>query len=718
MRPRAQTKFILLFFILALLLLTVVGIKGLNISTDASIKEALKEIEAGLTLQASKVETFLKSASRDILFLSSIPSTRELIEAMGQGRSLDNPVINALEDEFLAFSTARGIFYQVGLTDRRGSELLRVDNDGKTSAIMPKGRLKDLSQKPYFQEASSLPEGSLYVGSIDLNRVGQKVEVPHRPVIRYAAPLYYQGSLQGVLVATLSARSFLEEFKKSPFGQGGEVLLVNKEGFYIFHPDESKGWGFALGTNQTFEKDYPQLAERVLSSEESQILETTEKVCLSLPILPNPRDASNNWKLIYIAPKTSILPSVFAMAKRYTYSLFLMAFLIFLLIGAASYGIKVNKKESILEEKAKYIEQLKQSEERYRTLLENAIEAIFILEPATGHFQEINLMGEKLTGYCRDELARMSLADMVPLPHRAQVTSFLQEAERDGSSFVHEVPLLRKDASIAFADMSAKRVNYLSSEVIQVIARDITAKKSLEEQLFHAEKLASMGKLAAGVAHEINNPLEGMNNYLDLLLSETPEADPRRGYALLLGQGLERIASVVKRVLSFAEPSRPERQRVEVNEALEKTISFVKSLPSFRAVKIQTTFNEALPPLLADRGQLEQLFLNILLNASEAMPGGGLLQVTTSLHHGPGEGGRGKNLLITFGDTGPGIPSEALDKVFDPFFSTKGSTGLGLSVVYGIVQAHQGSIRVKSQPGQGTTFEVQFPLSPDGSGEG
>jgi two-component system NtrC family sensor kinase len=228
-----------------------------------------------------------------------------------------------------------------------------------------------------------------------------------------------------------------------------------------------------------------------------------------------------------------------------------------------------------------------------------------------------------------------------------------------------------------------------------------------QEELLHKEKLASMGQLAAGVAHEINNPLGSILLFADTMHQETAENDPRREDLRVIVQETLRCKKIVSDLLNFARQQDVLAQECHVHEILEQALSSVGNQESFGYLKIVRNFTSVLPQIQADPSQLLQVFVNLLNNAADAMPQGGTLTLET--RRGPEQG-----VEIVIADTGCGIPEENLGKLFTPFFTTKPvgkGTGLGLSIVYGIIKMHRGQIGVKSEPGRGTAFTVTLPVS-------
>jgi two-component system NtrC family sensor kinase len=250
-----------------------------------------------------------------------------------------------------------------------------------------------------------------------------------------------------------------------------------------------------------------------------------------------------------------------------------------------------------------------------------------------------------------------------------------------------------------------KTFNMMASSLRE---RDEKLKEYTARQIMKSERLATLGQLAAGVAHEINNPLGAILMYSHLSLEEMEADDPRRKNLEKVTAEATRCKNIVRGLLDFARQSEPNVVEADVNEILRRTLSLLQNQAQFQNITITTTLCTSLPKAMMDSGQIQQVFTNIILNAAEAIDGQGELTIVTRTAED------GKFIEIEFTDTGCGIPQENTEKIFDPFFTTKEvghGTGLGLAVSYGIIARHRGIIEVKSSPGKGTTFIVRLPLN-------
>ncbi len=249
-----------------------------------------------------------------------------------------------------------------------------------------------------------------------------------------------------------------------------------------------------------------------------------------------------------------------------------------------------------------------------------------------------------------------------------------------------------------------KTFNYMADSIKE---RDEKLKEQTKNQIMKSEKLAMIGRLAAGVAHEINNPLGGILIYSHLLLEDTPKSSPERASLEKIVREAARCKDIVKGLLDFARPGEPRVELGRLNETIESVLSLIEKQVLFQNITIEKKLAPDLPMISFDKSQLQQVFMNILLNAAEAMNGKGRLAIKTQI---PEDGFYEE---AKFTDTGHGIPKENFENLFEPFFTTKKpgeGTGLGLAISYGIVKNHNGKIEVESEIGKGTTFTIKLPL--------
>jgi signal transduction histidine kinase len=224
--------------------------------------------------------------------------------------------------------------------------------------------------------------------------------------------------------------------------------------------------------------------------------------------------------------------------------------------------------------------------------------------------------------------------------------------------------------------------------------------------LIQADKLSSIGLLAAGVAHEVNTPLAVISTYAQMLNKQIASDDPKAPLLEKIAKQTFRASEIVNSLLNFSRTSRSEFESLDLNRVVRETLSLVEHQLAKSSVRVEFIADDGLPAVRGNSGKMQQVFLNLFLNARDAMEDGGVLRVATSARDGVA--------CIDVVDTGKGIPGDDLPRIYDPFFTTKSArkgTGLGLAVTYGIVREHNGTIEVASKPGEGTSFHLEFPVS-------
>ena len=355
--------------------------------------------------------------------------------------------------------------------------------------------------------------------------------------------------------------------------------------------------------------------------------------------------------------------------------------------------LKVSERTREIEETKQYLE----------NLLENANDVIYILD-LDQHFTYVN---SKVSawGYRKDDLVGRPYLSLLSRRHRGRR---LKSTLDIGAKQVYEVEVVTRLGEPRTVMVSVSPLHGVGGEILGVlgIARDMTETKKLERQIRNAEKLASIGKLAAGVAHEINNPLGGILNCLYNLRKGTLTAARQEEYWASMEYGVRRVQKIVRQLLDFSQQHEPEFSPADINRIVEQVLVLTTHLFGPNQIRLEVFPGHDLPSVMVDRHMIEQVLMNLILNAVQAMKNGGTLTIRTSVVEGV--------CRVDVTDTGPGIPASILPRVFDPFFTTKGEgegTGLGLSVNLGIAERHGGKILVESEVGKGTTFTLCLPVS-------
>jgi PAS domain S-box-containing protein len=350
-------------------------------------------------------------------------------------------------------------------------------------------------------------------------------------------------------------------------------------------------------------------------------------------------------------------------------------------------------------------EALRESEERYRTLFEESRDAIYMTN-RKGKFVDVNQSSLDLFGYTKEEMIGLDIKEMCVRPDDG--CWFEQEIEQKGSVRDFEVKFRKKNGTQMDCLLTAtlRRANDGSIIGEQGIIRDMTERKRLEAQLRQAQKMEALGRLAAGVAHEINNPLTIILTSAMLIQEDIDRDDPNFVGLETITNETVRCRNIVSNLLDFARQTRSAKGEHHINDIVIESMRLTKKKAAFKHVAVTHELSEDIPIISVDKNQILQCFVNLALNAIEATDPDGRITVATRFLP-PDE-----LIEVAIIDTGKGIAEDKIDKIFDPFFTTKqGGTGLGLSITRSIIEQHGGRIDVKSEPGHGTTFTIRLPIS-------
>ena len=357
---------------------------------------------------------------------------------------------------------------------------------------------------------------------------------------------------------------------------------------------------------------------------------------------------------------------------------------------------------------------LARSEARYRHLVESASDAIVTLD-ANGRFTTVNHAAENISGYKREELVGQWFAPMLPDDDLPKALAHFQQALA-GETGLFESQFYRKDGETRIIAITYSTPQ--KDEEVLCLIRDVTDQKMLQEQLIQSEKMSAIGQLVSGVAHELNNPLAGISAFAQLLLAEKRFPPDQRTAAETIYSEARRASRIVQNLLTFARQHKAEKVQTSINQVLDDTLELRGYELRVRGIDVRREYDESLPDTMADAHQLQQVFLNLITNAEQAME-----QRVDGHHHRLTVRTRRTNdtIRIEVEDTGGGIPANLVERIFNPFFTTKptgSGTGLGLSISLGIVREHEGRIWAENLPQGGARFVVEIPVtSPRTSGE-
>ncbi|MBI5739578.1 MAG: PAS domain S-box protein [Nitrospirae bacterium] len=531
----------------------------------------------------------------------------------------------------------------------------------------------------------------------------------------------------GVLLFTVDTTEMIKKITKGiRSGRTGYAWVINKSGTFLYHPERE-----FIGKNafEARKEKKPTISfDRINEIQKKLMLTGKEgtswyisgwhrgeqgemkKLIAYTPIhLGQPE--SHLWSVAVVAPISEVENAIHSIHIR-QFSLQTLIIVIILLGGITLISFMITWSHALEQEVAKKTIALKKSENRHRLLIENANDIIFTVNPA-GDITSINKAGSVFFRKPREELVGENIGEICHNESGASLQfRAIDDVYKTGESrqIVYSVSI---DDNEYWLSTNFNALQDEKGDVSSVlgIARDITRRKKMEEQMFHTEKLASVGTLAAGVAHEINNPLAIILGFTDLQLEKTsPDSELYEILKTIERQGTN-AKRVVENLLSFTRFSEQVEEYVDVNQNINSVLSVIGNTASLSKINLDKNLSASLPPVKGHSGELQQVFFNIINNAISAMKAGGNLSIVT----GPSDDGRGAEIRIS--DTGCGIESQHRARIFDPLFTTKKvgeGTGLGLFVSYGIITKHGGAITFDSRTREeaaesGTTFIITLP---------
>ena len=363
-------------------------------------------------------------------------------------------------------------------------------------------------------------------------------------------------------------------------------------------------------------------------------------------------------------------------------------------------------------------ERLAKSEQKYRMIIEHANEAIIIIQ--NGRICFANPMAVMVTGYSSEELFEIGIEQLIHLEDRQDTLLMCRNTiQEETLPLIYAFRLIHKTCKIFWMQANSVRMEWEGNPATLILVRDISEQKKLEAQLFQAQKMEAIGNLAGGIAHDFNNILQTISGYAQILAINKSDSDPEYQKLDIIQRSTQRGSELIKRLMIFSRKLESKLMPVNINlEVIQVCKILERTIP--KMIRIKQNLEESILTICADTVQMEQIMMNISVNARDAMPDGGELTISTqnvllndqfcNIHIGLHPGW---HVLLTISDTGVGIDGDTLNHIFEPFYTTKKpgtGTGLGLAMVYGIVKNHNGYILCQSEKNQGTQFQMYFPV--------
>ncbi len=681
---------------------------------------------------AVNIESFVDHVYKNLRIISQLPNV-EQIHLSPRCRSIAESITLSLQNE--AVITVR-------VLDENG--ILLYDS------AFPGRELEDLSKTDSFRKARLLPKNENLI--TDLLESHDQGSIRKEFII--ATPIYKTREdeprpvFRGVVLAVLSMNGITKKYL-SPIRSGmrGYAWMMDSDGTLLYHPNQPQMVGKNLyQTDKTCfqchksfdtEKKMIEGKSETFGSYEAPGGENKLAAYYKFPIV------RKSWIVVVSAPYSDVI-ALMQKSRRFYALLILSIFITTLVVTAV---MVVNYKKQIkAEEKAKHLEnerRLERQIEIQKDYLENIIENtktnLMVIDRDLG-VRTLNTAQAQTLGRPKQDFLGKNFFDLFPdrlTPHEGIPIEAILHKTLDGSSFeikdyrltgLRETPLyLTMNISPLLIDGKTPGILITSTDVTKRVELEDALKQytveledkvdkgtataqKLEQQVMHSEKLAALGRLSAGIAHEIGNPLTSISSFAQLLRELTTDEFTQSSLDII-NKHIQRITDIVRKMSTFARADSLNIQYVQLNDVLQSTLDLVRLDKRMKnTIEILVSYDPDLPKTMVDEGQMSQVFINIILNALDAMPEGGSLSITTRQVHG--DSGK-DSIQIEFADTGIGIAKQEFEKIFDPFYTTKEvgkGTGLGLSLSYNIIKRFNGEIKVESEDAQGTIFTIILPV--------
>lgn len=676
---------------------------------------------------------------------------QQLVLAQHASRQIENN-LDILKNELTLLSLSPSIQYfeKVSISKRMQITFSSIREKGalEIGYLESSGRLTHLVNHDGYYTAHPDPENIRYLdwarspenkNMVLMSEVLRVVYVSsyQKLILKMAIPVWQvsvdesnpvaKNKFSGVLLFVVDVTGLIEKIiKDMRSGKTGYAWVIDNKGIFLYHPET----GF-MGKNafEARKEKQPTISftrineiqkEKMLKGEEGMSWYISgwhrgregemKKLMAYTPIRVNADTESQVWSVAVVAPISEVEGAIHTIQIRQ----FLLEGLIILSILSGGFlliGIMLKWSSSLKQEVEEKTKELKKSENHCRSLVENADDIIFTVD-RPGAVLSMNRYGCHFFQKGPGDVLQRSMASLFPHESAQLHMKTVREVFETNSSRQLTSPIMISGNEYWLSTNFSGLVDE-SGTVFAVlgIARNITERKKMEEQMFYTEKLASVGTLAAGVAHEINNPLAIILGFTDLLAEKAPQGSELHELLKTIEKHATNAKRVVENLLSFTRLTEHKVEDVDINKNIEAVLAVVGNTLALNKVVITKKLAEPIPPVKGDKGELQQVLFNIINNAVHAIKGGGTITITTKAVE------EGQKVEIQIADTGSGIRKEHRTRMFDPLFTTKKvgeGTGLGLFVSYGIIAKHGGSITFETRTEEesaapGTTFLITLP---------
>ncbi len=640
------------------------------------------------------LEERLGEGNRHAAHLARTPFVRALL------RDPSEPNRALARDLLLPYLASFAEIDRICLLDPSGYEVYRCERMTTGIAALPDDLLATSPQGEILDLARGASPGQVSVSRLMHDRARVEVAEADRLIFHYVTAVEDRGAL-GLVVVTVYAAPILHALSEFVPIPGITSCLLDPEG-RLFSPGPPTV------------PHSPERVESLLDADTlAPILQGTARIRREDAVLLSRPTGSQPASLVVSAvPLDSLRLATGALGKEALRTGMRTLLVLAAIALGSAYFVRTSLRATRLRETERYLVRIREESDKLRALMEAAADMILIVEADGEKLRDSNPLARDVLGLdAAQDSALTSLEESLEGDGAARLRAGMASAAGE-LGVAHNVPGLHlRSRSGELLDLDARCIAlaYGGEQLIEVCLTDRTREREMERRARVTERMSSLGLLTAGVAHEINNPLEGIGNYLSLLENPESTAESRKRYLERLRTGFDRIRDIVGDLLHFAR-SDGGTGRADLASVVDRAVSMARWSPRLRQASIVV---EGLDPPFSvpgSEGKLEQVLLNLLLNAGQAIQGSGNIRIAAVKDSSWAE--------LSVEDDGPGIDEAHLERIFEPFFTGTGGTGLGLAVSYGILQSHGGELLAENRPGGGARFRLRLPLEDHGAPSG
>lgn len=742
----------LAFLVAAVLPTAIAGVIGVTASLATLREQTLSHLQNEIAARTAGVQLFFDQIAAELRFLSDMSGIRSLFDAIDQAPgNVRDSLTKDVERDLLRLTELHPHVYQMRVIDLNGRERVRIEKKGDRLVSVPRDQLQDKSDRYYVREALQRKPGELYVSPLDLNEEFGRVELPERPVVRVASLVAGpDGRARGLIVVNLHAQVLLEPLEAMVHEREGMAYLFDRSGHYLHRSSEQPR--SSMEPVSAVEKEWGGVTLQQMLGGNAGTLETGASILAYAPVSFGDAYSGldrSRWVMALSFPKDVLWKSVINLYALYAV---LLAALLVTAWGGYTLSRRLLGPLEDLRNEAEVIaggdfsrrvhvagnDEIAALGQRFNTMADRLASMVHDLKQHRSRLaEEVALRTQELAAerallkavfrHAGDAIlavnrqgqlamANAAARDMLqigndckdgpPLESLWPQWHQLQADATPGETLRRDIPLGSRVLAVSVDTTTDASLS--TSHVI--VARDVSEERKLQDerrqldrQLFQIEKMATMGELAMGMAHEIGNPLAGMKAVVQSLRYESDIPAPAQEALRRLESEIDRLSDFLRSFHGFAAPTALNLQPVRLADTVDDVLFWTRKEARSQQVNVELDLQEDLPALRADLPQLKQVLLNLVVNALHAMPVGGRLVIGAHVADGCAR--------IEISDTGCGIPADVIARIFDPFFTTRsGGSGLGLAITAKIVREHGARIDVDSLPDEGARFVLWWPF--------